>query len=261
MGAGGRTAANAPAVPGDWPRKQKALFFVHADLVEEVVFARSPPFGDHLNANASAAATIARTNDCDTGLKFTPRTKLLSSLMASTRQLRQRRIAGAEVVEMHLRAHFAQPGDQRVRDSRLQSGCFRSTRSPTDGGHAVARHPEQVVDDAVVGQLPGGEVDRHPQIQSYCHCAARRRRSAHPLPQRADQAGLLGVGDELQRRIRPRSGESQRTSASTLCTSTARVDFRLVIQHQLILPVPLRRLASSHMYSATRLFISGEKTV
>ena len=67
-----------------WPRKQKALFFVHADLVEEVVFALGlHPSAITRNANASAAATIARTNDCDTGLKFTPRTKLLSSLMAS----------------------------------------------------------------------------------------------------------------------------------------------------------------------------------
>ena len=68
-----------------WPRKQKALFFVHADLVEEVVsLSVSTPSAITRNANASAAATIARTNDCDTGLKFTPRTKLLSSLMASS---------------------------------------------------------------------------------------------------------------------------------------------------------------------------------
>ena len=88
----------------------------------------------------------------------------------------------------------------------------------------TAQHPEQVVDDAVVGQLPGGEVDRHPQIQSLLLPLRRLAGGGlqYPLPQRADQAGLLGVGDELQRRDQAALRESQRTSASTLCTSPLR---------------------------------------
>ena len=68
-----------------WPRKQKALFSSTPTSSRKwFSLSVSTPSAITRNANASAAATIARTNDCDTGLKFTPRTKLLSSLMASS---------------------------------------------------------------------------------------------------------------------------------------------------------------------------------
>ncbi len=94
-----------------WPRKQKALFFVHADLVEELIFALGlHPFGDH------AEGQRLRRRDDRAHQRLRYRVEIhpaheafiqLDGVQRNTRQLRQRRIAGAEVVEMHLRAQFA----------------------------------------------------------------------------------------------------------------------------------------------------------
>ncbi len=94
-----------------WPRKQKALFFVYADLVEELIFALGlHPFGDH------AEGQRLRRRDDRAHQRLRYRVEIhpaheafiqLDGVQRNTRQLRQRRIAGAEVVKMHLRAQFA----------------------------------------------------------------------------------------------------------------------------------------------------------
>ncbi len=67
-----------------WPRKQKALFFVHADLVEEVVFALGLyPFGDHPEGQRLRRRDDRAYQGLRYRIEIHPRTKLLSSLMAS----------------------------------------------------------------------------------------------------------------------------------------------------------------------------------
>lgn len=148
---------------------------------------------------------------------------------------------------MYLRAQLAQPGDQHARAVFVfNQAAFSQLEVQQTRGHAVtAQYPEQIVDDAVVGQLPGGEVDRHPQIQSLLSPLRRLAGGGlqHPLAQRADQAGLLGVGDELQRRDQAalrRIPAHQRFHAVHF--TAARIDFRLVIQHQLILLQPFTQI-------------------
>ena len=87
-----------------------------------------------------------------------------------------------------------------------------------------------------VGDLAGGEVDRDvegplvgAQLVPLEHLAAGRL--LDPAPDRHDQAGLLGDGMNSPGSSRPRSGGSQRTSASRPAISPlAQGDDRLVVE-------------------------------
>ena len=120
-------------------------------------------------------------------------------------QIAQRRIAGAEIVERDADAErsAAQWSSFRVASlpSRKIDSVISTSSRPGASPLAASAPQDRLVERAAV-ELHRRDVDRDPDMLG----PARRLRAGladHPRADRDDQAGVLGDGDELDRRDQP----------------------------------------------------------
>ena len=156
-------------------------------------------------------------------------------------EVAQRRVAGAEVVDRD-----ADPGVAQVLQLRAGRGAVLEHRRlghlEDDLGRVDAGLPDDrqdLVDEVGLGQLPGRDVDadRERVRRRRGSCQARTWRQAWPSTQRPIsriESDSSATRMKSSGPIRPRSGCSQRTSASTPTIRPRRdLDDRLVLEDEL----------------------------
>ena len=125
-------------------------------------------------------------------------------------QVRQRRVAGAEIVQVQADGHGVQPLDRgRPGGEVVHQGALGDLQGQTRG--IQAGHLERALDlggDAALGELASGDVDADSQRRPARVLALPRADlpaglGEHPAADRPDQAGLLRNGDEEIGREQP----------------------------------------------------------
>ena len=163
------------------------------------------------------------------------------------REVRERRVAGAEVVDRDADAERAQATDDRLRLGRV--GDDRALgdlqHQAIAGELPLLQEGRHVVRQRLLVEVPHRKVDRNrqPVAVGVPLLDLAERLVEHELRDRVDQPGLLGQRDEVEgrhesaRRVTP---ADQRLDARQ--RARAHVHLRLVVQHELALRDRTRQL-------------------
>ena len=181
-------------------------------------------------------------------------------------EVAERGVPGPEVVQGERDAVRAQPvhgGDDPLDAAREQAlGDLQPEQAGV--GARLGEDAEDVVDEAVVGELPDADVDRHgearPGARPRPSARGPRRPAAAPTAPAAPRARSCSAsGTNAAGGTRPRSGCCQRTSASTPVTVPSSSTCGCRCRSSSSPATARRRSTSSASCSSTATCIAGSK--